>query len=252
MSKHCCLCWGKICLFNTEVLSPKYPAFKLCSRCSEDIQKLKRYLEGYQYDIATLIPKRDRFNRILDHTGYIEIKETLEPIIQEFDKAIAPILEKEKEEIEEHKYDGVVYICPKCGNIYPNTYTVSEREEKKCSCGLPLKNEIKTNYTLDIYKDMNWDQTKEWEEMLRKRYVLTPNNSYYNQESYYLREDRDFKRDLELQKIAQEQFNSNRIVCPKCGSTQFMPVRKKWDIVTGFMTNKVDMVCNNCGWIKKG
>lgn len=145
-----------------------------------------------------------------------------------------------------------IYVCPKCGNIYPNTYTTSERKEKKCLCGLPLENEIKTNYTLTIYKSMTSNQTKEWEEMLRKRYVLAPSNSFYDQESYYLREDCDFKHDLELQKIAQEQLHANRIVCPKCGSTQFIPIRKKWDIVTGFMTNKVDMVCNGCGWVKKG
>lgn len=35
--------------------------------------------------------------------------------------------------------------------------------------------------------------------------------------------------------------------CPKCGGTEFTPVRKKWSLLTGFATNKVELVCNNCG-----
>ena len=29
------------------------------------------------------------------------------------------------------------------------------------------------------------------------------------------------------------------------------PVRRKWSFVTGYMTNKIDLVCNNCGHIIK-
>lgn len=35
--------------------------------------------------------------------------------------------------------------------------------------------------------------------------------------------------------------------CPKCGGTQFTPVRKKYSLLTGFLTNKVDLICNKCG-----
>lgn len=38
-------------------------------------------------------------------------------------------------------------------------------------------------------------------------------------------------------------------VCPKCGCTHFTPVRRKWSFVTGYMTNKIDLVCNNCGYV---
>lgn len=40
-------------------------------------------------------------------------------------------------------------------------------------------------------------------------------------------------------------------VCPKCGGTEFTPVRKKWSLFTGFATNKIDMVCNRCGTVVK-
>lgn len=36
-------------------------------------------------------------------------------------------------------------------------------------------------------------------------------------------------------------------VCPKCGSTEFTPVRRKWSLMTGIFTNKVDLICNKCG-----
>lgn len=35
--------------------------------------------------------------------------------------------------------------------------------------------------------------------------------------------------------------------CPQCGGTEFTPVRKKYSFLTGFLTNKVDLICNKCG-----
>lgn len=156
-----------------------------------------------------------------------------------------------------HK-DEPVYICPKCGDIYIDAYTQKARENEKCEyCNYPLKDQIKTNYVGDIYNKMDEQQTKEWEQMLRKRYVLSPNNPHYDEKSYFEREDSDFEFELEEKewekKRNAEAVQSTQTVCPKCGSTSFTPVRRKWSFLTGFMTNKVDMVCNNCGCIvKKG
>ena len=36
------------------------------------------------------------------------------------------------------------------------------------------------------------------------------------------------------------------IKCPKCGSTQIQAVPRKWSLMTGFLTNKIDRVCLNC------
>ena len=55
-----------------------------------------------------------------------------------------------------------------------------------------------------------------------------------------------FKTQLGEQKSSSAVSN-NRTKCPKCGHTEFTPVRKKWSIMTGFMTNKVELICNNCG-----
>ncbi|MBC5688231.1 hypothetical protein H8S37_04715 [Mediterraneibacter sp. NSJ-55] len=49
----------------------------------------------------------------------------------------------------------------------------------------------------------------------------------------------------ELESIKQEERKTK---CPKCGCTEFTPLRKKWRLLTGFATNKVELVCNNCGY----
>ena len=39
--------------------------------------------------------------------------------------------------------------------------------------------------------------------------------------------------------------------CPRCGNTSFTPMKKKWSFLTGFATNQVELVCNNCGYKMK-
>ena len=34
--------------------------------------------------------------------------------------------------------------------------------------------------------------------------------------------------------------------CPYCGSTNIQLIRRKWSLLTGFLTNKVDRYCVNC------
>lgn len=38
----------------------------------------------------------------------------------------------------------------------------------------------------------------------------------------------------------------NSVKCPRCGSTQIQAVPRKWSLMTGLLTNKVDRVCLNC------
>lgn len=71
-----------------------------------------------------------------------------------------------------------------------------------------------------------------------------------------------FKANLSQQESAKqvvEQKSSNtqssQRTCRFCGSTSFTPVKRKWSPLTGFLTNKTDLVCNNCGkkvqWIDR-
>ena len=40
--------------------------------------------------------------------------------------------------------------------------------------------------------------------------------------------------------------STNQVKCPKCKSTQIQAVPRKWSLMTGILTNKVDRVCLNC------
>lgn len=151
--------------------------------------------------------------------------------------------------------DENIYICPKCGNV--NLFGFHSEE---CdSCDLPIKKNIKTNYKFGWYFKLTKAQQEQWEQKMRERYVLSSDNPYYDKEAYYAREDEDYKSDLEqenfekkLEAQKQQSTSSSALICPKCGSKNFTPVPRKWSFLTGFMTNKVDMVCNSCGWVKRG
>lgn len=71
-----------------------------------------------------------------------------------------------------------------------------------------------------------------------------------------------FKANLSQQESAKQvaeqkssNTQSNQRTCRFCGSTSFTPVKRKWSPLTGFLTNKTDLVCNNCGkkvqWIDR-
>ena len=45
-------------------------------------------------------------------------------------------------------------------------------------------------------------------------------------------------------------FQSNitpKVMCPRCFSTSFQFVPRRYSLLTGFATNKLDRMCNNCG-----
>lgn len=44
----------------------------------------------------------------------------------------------------------------------------------------------------------------------------------------------------------EEMVNAKQPKCPKCGSTSIQIVQRKWNLFSGFATNKTDRVCVNC------
>lgn len=67
-----------------------------------------------------------------------------------------------------------------------------------------------------------------------------------------------FKANLSQQQVVEQKSSntqSSQRTCRFCGSTSFTPVKRKWSPLTGFLTNKTDLVCNNCGkkvqWIDR-
>lgn len=55
----------------------------------------------------------------------------------------------------------------------------------------------------------------------------------------------------EAKKLKALEEEKNKPKCSKCGCAEFVPLRKKWSLLAGFATNKVEMVCKNCGAVKK-
>lgn len=73
----------------------------------------------------------------------------------------------------------------------------------------------------------------------------------YNKLINQQREIEEQKKAAEIAKKEAEEREQNTRHCPKCGNTNFTPVRKKYGLFLGFATNKVELVCNNCGYRMK-
>lgn len=118
--------------------------------------------------------------------------------------------------------------CPECGK------EVSDQADSCPNCGFPIKKQL--------HKDI--------ENILSDASLSRP---------VKIREIQKIKQwDLkEIINIVKEYEESHPRsikpkeptgpVCPKCGSTEFTPVRRKWSLMTGIFTNKVDLICNKCG-----
>lgn len=78
------------------------------------------------------------------------------------------------------------------------------------------------------------DKLKRWEENPAKFFAQEMKRSA----AKWTAQQKDIERNL---------LQSSKTICPKCGGTSFTPVRKKWDIVTGYRTNKIELICDNCG-----
>ena len=124
-------------------------------------------------------------------------------------------------------------LCPGCGNKLTPVPNMSFNDMFNfCEYGNNDPGFVATMfdlYTNDIIKYTNQMNiiTAKAEEELDKRY-----NEY-----------------LAQQNAKQQEVNTRH--CPKCNGTNFTPVRKKYGLFMGFATNKVELVCNNCGYRMK-
>ena len=61
-----------------------------------------------------------------------------------------------------------------------------------------------------------------------------------------LKEAKDYVDNMSVPSVSLNLGVDTTIKCPRCGSTQIQAVPRKWSIMTGILTNKVDRVCLNC------
>ena len=125
----------------------------------------------------------------------------------------------------------MAFICPRCGKV---TFAEDlKKEEMSCSnCGC---NMTMTNYSVD---DVCMSSYKEFKNKLYNEYCYS--NPLFSSYQFDKRQQAEDK----LYAIPQ---NPSGKRCPKCGNTEFTPVRKKYSLLTGFLTNKVELICNKCG-----
>lgn len=167
--------------------------------------------------------------------------------------------------------------CPECGK------EVSDKATTCPNCGYPINDptmpDVENN--IMIYKGQRYDMTDAIEYI---RANIAPNEQFLDHRSFeiseimyrcipgmdgteknelfgYLRRyqkvpDFNFipsgdvwKYDLLKPKYYYEDMSNKPPVpkCPKCGCENIQVVPKKWSFFTGFLTNKTDRVCANCG-----
>lgn len=174
----------------------------------------------------------------------------------------------------------VLIKCPECGKEISNL-------SKRCiHCGFPLdKNDINinndfgntvctiNNITYDFSDFLNLYKCGAY---LKAIDYLNKNYNFENKDInlfflLYFDKNRSIPRainNFDLQSISNLSDNEKFITihniikkfqleekqqilqnksCPKCGCTEFTPIRRKFSLLTGFATNKIDIVCNKCG-----
>lgn len=123
--------------------------------------------------------------------------------------------------------------CPECGK------QISDQSKQCIHCGYPLdkiQNTTSKNIKTSIKKCPVCGAEKETIIKDNIKECCPVCDHVYNKE--YV----NINKDLLPPKTTR---------CPRCGGTAFTPLKKKFSILTGFATNKVDLVCNNCGKIVK-
>lgn len=148
--------------------------------------------------------------------------------------------------------------CPECGG------KVSDTVENCIHCGFKIeKHELKQNGNICKINGIDYDLTLVIETMRKNK------KDYAQKEANALLKDLTGLKSMDCGRLLfiilkldrvppkfnngdnWKQYEMQMRKCPKCGSKDFIPVRKNWSLFAGFSTNKVDMVCSKCGTIIK-
>ena len=125
----------------------------------------------------------------------------------------------------------MVYICPRCGYIYCSIENMNCNE---CGCTM-----TETKYSsADFCNIHGMENIRQFKNKLYNEYCYS--NPLFSSYQFDKRQQAEDK----LYAIPQDPSGKR---CPKCGNTEFTPVRKKYSLLTGFLTNKVELICNKCG-----
>ena len=146
--------------------------------------------------------------------------------------------------------------CPECNK------EVSDKAEVCIHCGYPLHTVL---YTLKITGYQNTDSyavaglVEIFDKTYEQGFEIVENLPYeimedIDKEVVISHANRLQKKLFDVEIVDSygkvidfdNETSKNQIICPRCGSTQIQIVPRKWSVMTGLLTNKVDRVCLNC------
>lgn len=137
--------------------------------------------------------------------------------------------------------DKYVYkYCPVCGWLCHGSD--SPDKQKPCKyCG--YKNFVYLDEWKPLAESLSKSGLKQWEQNVFETQIKI--NPLFSQEAMDKRlKIVENEVPIRTPNIAPTQPPEVR--CPKCNSIQIQAVTRKWSLLTGFLTNKVDRVCLNC------
>ena len=130
--------------------------------------------------------------------------------------------------------------CPECNK------EVSDKSEKCIHCGYPIQN---NNICIvnGQKKDLSFLLDETYSILFKVRDMIQISGSDISHVKPIVEkiiETKNIPHFLNLPKAIKE--TDDKVFCPKCKSTNIQMIQRKWSLLTGFMTNKVDRVCVNC------
>ncbi|SHJ03454.1 zinc-ribbon domain-containing protein [Dethiosulfatibacter aminovorans DSM 17477] len=130
--------------------------------------------------------------------------------------------------------------CSECGN------QISDRAEVCIHCGCPVsemdKQEVNNNIVEINGRKCDLSQIIEYK---RKGALIYAIRDLREMTGLGLAEAKSLVDNLDVHSdnIGKTIYETK---CPRCGSTEFQMVPRKWSLATGIFTNKVDRVCVKC------
>lgn len=162
--------------------------------------------------------------------------------------------------LKEIKCNGDVKTDKSC-YIYDYVNLDEKKQSKYLNrdCWILVVNDVDNNLKENLYIEL-YDENKillgtarvnlvQKNESLAKIYIWKIDNVSFEKLSQIKIIDKDVinKREEQIRRANSINYSVlNQVKCPKCGSTQIQMVPRKWSLLTGFLTNKVDRVCMNC------
>ena len=158
---------------------------------------------------------------------------------------------------------GRKIICPECNTIFDEDVLKQKNSEDTCLvCGGSLSGEKESDHeeTLDedngednwitwyYYKDPEYGDYSLWDKLPNDPNALTLIQEFKAppESECGLDKVKEILRTYVPDAFVYPKKKESVVRCPRCFSTDFQLVPKKFSLLTGFATNRVDRVCVKC------